>query len=432
MKKSIEHEKLSPKLMMKFTKMSLTLQKEQRRRFELEAKLYRITQAWEEEKKNIIISTRQELQDSFDERVKKIQKLFLEETQSIYENYQKFMTEYKDHKFVIKKFGRIVTDQELKIDSLRREIYNTIKNEPGLKFLIKNPIMKKERLSKEDIINLLKGASKYLLKREQMVLKRLSRPVQSLEEQDKRESDSLELMKYEFDSIKKLNALLIDENTELKQYKIKFELKCQEIEQRMKAKYSLNKESADEIKENYEKKLQELVEEIRKIRAYFKSEVIIKDMLIKRHKKYTHVLKKELVLAKNIMKNPRMVKKMETTFNFDSMDIYQYDNNNISVCSDDKMFHKQSFNANWSIMKELQKSKNFPKRFFSPQSREKNSNKLNFQKTNRLTNMGSGNITLDNQASFFSEEVADQTDFLKPFDKSAIPQFKIRVKRNRR
>lgn len=50
----------------------------------------------------------------------------------------------------------------------------------------------------------------------------------------------------------------------------------------------------------------------------------IKDLIIERLNRYTTVLKRELVIAKNIIKNPILIKKFKSNMNFSLIDIYKF------------------------------------------------------------------------------------------------------------
>jgi ABC-type Na+ transport system ATPase subunit NatA len=101
---------------------------------------------------------------------------------------------------------------------------------------------------------------------------------------------------------------------------------------------SLNHE-IEQIIQDYEKKIEFLNENTRKeelklldenlqLRDKFKAfkkeiikELNIKDLIINRHTKFEGVLKKELFMAKNILKDPSLSKKAERLLNFDCMPV---------------------------------------------------------------------------------------------------------------
>ena len=60
-----------------------------------------------------------------------------------------------------------------------------------------------------------------------------------------------------------------------------------------------------------------------RIKEWYSNEIKIKDMIIQRHKEYDQVLQKELTLAKNIIKNPKLFKKAFMEMNFNSVDLYK-------------------------------------------------------------------------------------------------------------
>ena len=82
------------------------------------------------------------------------------------------------------------------------------------------------------------------------------------------------------------------------------------------------------MEEKYERKENEMKEEIRKVKSFYHSELKIKDMILKRQLSYITVLTKELVVAKNIIKNPRAAKQFGKEMNFKNMDLYQYNDKN--------------------------------------------------------------------------------------------------------
>lgn len=53
-------------------------------------------------------------------------------------------------------------------------------------------------------------------------------------------------------------------------------------------------------------------------------EVKLKEVINKRHQDYEEVLRKELIMAKNIIKNPVMLKKANVDMNFDRMKVYKF------------------------------------------------------------------------------------------------------------
>ena len=59
----------------------------------------------------------------------------------------------------------------------------------------------------------------------------------------------------------------------------------------------------------------------------FALELKLKDVILKRYQNYSQVLKKELVYAKNIIKNPKLMEKWNMKLNFKMIDIYPYKRN---------------------------------------------------------------------------------------------------------
>lgn len=80
-------------------------------------------------------------------------------------------------------------------------------------------------------------------------------------------------------------------------------------------------------------------------------ELKLNHMINKRHEGYEKVLQKELTLAKNIIKNPVMLKKAERDANFHRVDIYTIKNTDAELKSigkspkkKNKMFESFNFN----------------------------------------------------------------------------------------
>jgi hypothetical protein len=49
----------------------------------------------------------------------------------------------------------------------------------------------------------------------------------------------------------------------------------------------------------------------------------VKDVIIQRHKDYSKMLARELAIAKNIMKNPKLFKKTWVAMNYDAVELYR-------------------------------------------------------------------------------------------------------------
>ncbi|CAI2359615.1 unnamed protein product [Moneuplotes crassus] len=80
-------------------------------------------------------------------------------------------------------------------------------------------------------------------------------------------------------------------------------------------------EKIRKIEEEYKAKFEALMTEKNRLHDCFKNEIKLKDLIIKRHKKYTKVLQSELILAKEIIKNPNYFNKVHTEMKYKRVDL---------------------------------------------------------------------------------------------------------------
>ena len=64
----------------------------------------------------------------------------------------------------------------------------------------------------------------------------------------------------------------------------------------------------------------------------------VKEMIVSRHAEFENLLKKELTIAKNIIKNPTLLRKGEKMLNNEKLDLYEFKNY-------DKTIHKAQMSA---------------------------------------------------------------------------------------
>ncbi|CAI2360320.1 unnamed protein product [Moneuplotes crassus] len=80
-----------------------------------------------------------------------------------------------------------------------------------------------------------------------------------------------------------------------------------------------------EIKEKCLKdKIQQLVTKLSQTSKDFKNELKLNDEIINRYCKHNDNLKKQVVLCKNVIKNPKMMAHSIRKYNFDELQVYQY------------------------------------------------------------------------------------------------------------
>ena len=89
----------------------------------------------------------------------------------------------------------------------------------------------------------------------------------------------------------------------------------------------------------------------------------VKEMIVNRHAEFEQILRKELTIAKNIIKNPTLLRKGENMLNYEKLEIYEFKNYdkmiNKGIGSESRLSQKnnvfrQSFNLS---QEDLQKSK---------------------------------------------------------------------------
>ena len=107
------------------------------------------------------------------------------------------------------------------------------------------------------------------------------------------------------------------------------------------------------------KENKELKAKFERINSEIMKELRIKDLLINRHIEYEGVLKKELVMAKNILKNPTLAKKAETEMNFDRTSLNFHKTSIYPFRDIDKYIHEEN---GWRLKQEINK-KFLPKKY---------------------------------------------------------------------
>ena len=81
-------------------------------------------------------------------------------------------------------------------------------------------------------------------------------------------------------------------------YKYKYEKLNRDFQKTVR---EMNAEFKAKLKEK-DTEIKKLKEEIRDMKSYSKKEHRLKDLIVSRHENYSNILKRELVIAKNIIK----------------------------------------------------------------------------------------------------------------------------------
>lgn len=85
-----------------------------------------------------------------------------------------------------------------------------------------------------------------------------------------------------------------------------------------------------QLKEEFKQREQDLIKEQQNMNSHFDAykqniskEMEIKEALLKRYIKYVDVLKKQIVLTKNVVKNPDLMKNALRTLNYTDLELYR-------------------------------------------------------------------------------------------------------------
>lgn len=151
--------------------------------------------------------------------------------------------------------------------------------------------------------------------------------------------------KYAFKTLELKHNSLIEEFSQLTKlhedliYKWKEGLK--RVERQEEERKALIASYEDKIKfynENTRKEELRLLQENNKLKVHFDhlkkemmKELKLKELIVDRHNQFEEVLKKELTMAKNIIKNPALLKRGERQLNFDNLDLYTFRNSDQEV-----------------------------------------------------------------------------------------------------
>ncbi|CAI2363399.1 unnamed protein product [Moneuplotes crassus] len=128
-----------------------------------------------------------------------------------------------------------------------------------------------------------------------------------------------------------------------------------------KAEIMLRKENA-QLRRKYET-----------LKNEFGRELKIKDLLIQRHIEYQNILKKELIMAKNILKDPILTKKAERELNYSETAIYPLKDLNRMI--QNKSTEPRSFRKIESCIPQIDDSFNLKKYSLTPKEAQKFKNK---------------------------------------------------------
>lgn len=75
----------------------------------------------------------------------------------------------------------------------------------------------------------------------------------------------------------------------------------------------------------YEQKIKNFHEDKHKFQKELGSEIIVHEAIKKRQQEYIEVLKKELILAQNIIRTPVLLEHANKKFNFDDVEFYKHE-----------------------------------------------------------------------------------------------------------
>ena len=137
---------------------------------------------------------------------------------------------------------------------------------------------------------------------------------------------NVKYLEHELDSLTKMHedmifkwkqALIENENLEKEK---------QKVIQLYEHKLTIVREDCFKDEKQLRKDLAETKEAFDHFKNHVMREVKLSEEINKRHEGYQQVLKKELIMAKNIIKNPIMLKKASTDLNYDRLQLYKFRN----------------------------------------------------------------------------------------------------------
>jgi len=166
------------------------------------------------------------------------------------------------------------------------------------------------------------GESGFTLQEDLKIIPKKKEPKNELKEEIKALNSKNHYLECEILTVKELYENLVDKwregNDRIRHLEEENERMRIEHEQKLN---SLIQNSAEEVLRIRNKIVRDQTH-FGNFRKDLLNELKIKDLLIERNKGYGEVLKKELVTAKNILKDPATLKKANRDMNFESFEIY--------------------------------------------------------------------------------------------------------------
>lgn len=143
---------------------------------------------------------------------------------------------------------------------------------------------------------------------------------------DEVEERELEIAHLEnlLENLKKVTHKCIDDNEQLVKLKDDYKYKYEKIQAEFDTSLELVREEYRRMLVEKDIEIKKLHQEIVDFKLYSKNEHTLKDMIVKRHEDYTEILKRELVIAKNIIKNPKLLKIWNRDMHYKNLNIYKF------------------------------------------------------------------------------------------------------------
>lgn len=133
------------------------------------------------------------------------------------------------------------------------------------------------------------------------------------------------MVRVEFDSLKSVAESWLNEKQNLINRIAELEHELAVLKEDSSSYAALLQGQIDKMTIEYEQKIKNFHEDKHKFQKELGSEIIVHEAIKKRQQEYIDVLKKELILAQNIIRTPVLLEHANKKFNFDDVEFYKHE-----------------------------------------------------------------------------------------------------------
>ena len=133
------------------------------------------------------------------------------------------------------------------------------------------------------------------------------------------------VVRAEFDSLKSVAESWLNEKQNLINRIAELEHELAVLKEDSSSYAALLQGQIDKMTIEYEQKIKNFHEDKHKFQKELGSEIIVHEAIKKRQQEYIDVLKKELILAQNIIRTPVLLEHANKKFNFDDVEFYKHE-----------------------------------------------------------------------------------------------------------